>query len=184
MLGRCTRFLGGLSTSDDPADSDASPHLPSTAPPLSTRSLRASVDKAAAEDAPEAPKSSNKGVVEGSGNGSGSGTSGLLGSLILRCHRAPAEKPSVLPAGQNPIRSKKDAQCNFGLNILVQHEAPELAVITELNGHVGHTPGDSEDLQWLPLDSDIAKTAAEVRSYFFCSISRKKVLVCASNALY
>jgi len=96
-------------------------------------------------------------------------TSGkVVATTIFNCHRAPKAKQTVLAEGKNPIRSKKDANCTFGLKVTAYSDQPDSVLVEELYGHVGHTPGHGEDLQWAKLNEEVEKKAGEVSIEWLC----------------
>ncbi|PSC68114.1 purple acid phosphatase [Micractinium conductrix] len=76
----------------------------------------------------------------------GSKAGGVELRAVFGCSRRQPEKESRQPSHKNPVASKK-AGCLFELRVEVENG---IAEVTERHGHNGHTPGNSEDVRWLP----------------------------------
>lgn len=84
----------------------------------------------------------------------------ILHKRISRCHRAAPDRASqakVKSEFEKPRTSKKDAACPYTEEWVVYVDEPETVYIYEKFGHMGHTPGDADDLRYLPIDSDLVE---------------------------
>lgn len=78
--------------------------------------------------------------------------------LVLHCHRAGK------PTGTGKRKSKR-CECTFRVELsVVCDEAGDVEAFqyTEIGEHVGHVPGDEEDMQWLALDAEHEKIITKV----------------------
>ena len=89
----------------------------------------------------------------------GSKAGGVELRAVFGCSRRQPEKESRQPSHKNPVASKK-AGCLFELRVEVENG---IAEVTERHGHNGHTPGNSEDVRWLPPCAAVVAKIEEVR---------------------
>ena len=89
----------------------------------------------------------------------GSKAGGVELRAVFGCSRRQPEKESRQPSHKKPVASKK-AGCLFELRVEVENG---IAEVTERHGHNGHTPGNSEDVRWLPPCAAVVAKIEEVR---------------------
>lgn len=76
----------------------------------------------------------------------------------FKCHRAaPDRKSQAAPTTvlKKVVTGKKDAKCPYVEEWIVFEDEPDMLYIFPLHGHMGHTPGDKEDMYHLKLDSEL-----------------------------
>ena len=88
----------------------------------------------------------------------GSKAGGVELRAVFGCSRRQPEE-SRQPSHKKPVASKK-AGCLFELRVEVENG---IAEVTERHGHNGHTPGNSEDVRWLPPCAAVVAKIEEVR---------------------
>ncbi|PSC75997.1 hypothetical protein C2E20_1680 [Micractinium conductrix] len=100
----------------------------------------------------------------------GSKAGGVELRAVFECSRRQPEKESRQPSHKKPVASKK-AGCLFELRVEVENG---IAEVTERHGHNGHTPGNSEDVRWLP---PCAAVVAKIEEYARIGLSAFKILM-------
>ncbi|PSC76900.1 Ubiquitin-like-specific protease 1 [Micractinium conductrix] len=100
----------------------------------------------------------------------GSKAGGVELRAVFGCSRRQPEKESRQPSHKKPVASKK-AGCLFELRVEVENG---IAEVTERHGHNGHTPGNSEDVRWLP---PCAAVVAKIEEYARIGLSAFKILM-------
>lgn len=81
----------------------------------------------------------------------------ILMKEIFKCHRAaPDRKSQAAPTTvlKKVVTGKKDAKCPYVEEWVIFEDEPDMVYIFPLHGHMGHIPGDKEDLYHLKLDSE------------------------------
>jgi len=85
----------------------------------------------------------------------------LYSSLHFKCHRCAKEKATVQNPSKRQIHSKKDAQCLYAGTWAFKDDL-DSTYIVEHCGHMGHTPGDSEDQLNVIMCTDLEDRIMEV----------------------
>lgn len=99
----------------------------------------------------------------------------ILMKELYKCHRAAPDRKSQAaptPVLKKPREGKKDAQCPYVEAWVIYEDEPEMVYIFPLNGHMGHTPGDREDLHYLKIDPELEEEIEKVRTLRYCSFCR------------
>ena len=94
----------------------------------------------------------------------------VVSRLFRKCHRCSKEKKSQAVSGpvmKKQKRSRKDAQCPFVREYVVYEDEVDQVYIYEHIGHMGHTPGSAEDMQYLVIDEEFEEQVLEVRIYLW-----------------
>ena len=118
--------------------------------------VRANLETVPAAEARNAPDGSNRKV---------------LYSQRFKCHRAAPDKESKAQQGhviRKSRHSKKDAACPYVEDWVVFEDKPNMVYKFEVIGHMGHTPGDAEDLPYLHTEAELETKVKEVSCCLSC----------------
>lgn len=89
----------------------------------------------------------------------------ILHKRIAKCHRAAADRASQAKTASvfdKPRATKKEAACPYTEEWVVYEDETETVYVYERMGHMGHTPGDADDMKYLPLDSDLVEVVEKL----------------------
>ena len=89
----------------------------------------------------------------------------ILHKRISKCHRAAPDRASQAKTASEFTKRrtiKKEASCPYTEEWVVYEDEPEMVYVYERMGHMGHTPGDAEDMKYLPLDQDLIEVVEKL----------------------
>jgi hypothetical protein len=93
----------------------------------------------------------------------------------FKCHRAAPDRKSQAaptPVLKKPREGKKSVECPYVEEWVIFADEPEMVYIFPLNGHIGHIPGDREDLHYLKIDPELEDEIERVRLLHYCCLRR------------